>query len=446
VRENNLLNIFNKFSIVKKILTFQWLQLVDEKFKDGVLWNLISFVIMGVSGLLLNILIARFYTPEILGIYNIFFAFYIFFAQISVLGLQQSTLRHIPIYSDNTGSVTTILLSALGISFISSGLICIIVWLCKDILGVIYGSTALPEAIFAGIVGLFFFPVNKVLMATLNGLRRMNLFAIGNSMRYILIVATIVVMYLSGKSGVLLTFSFTVAETVLFVYLITVNLKFFKRCHSQDLQYWVKRHIRFGIRGMFGGILNELNTRVDILLAGIFLDVKTVGIYSFAAILVEGIAQVLVVFRSNYDPIIARLSYEKAFDELKSMIAIGKRTIYLTMVFVTTIAVALYPWATVLLTGTSQYSSSWIAFAILMIGILIRSGFAPFEGILQQSGYPGSQSLLILSVVCINIIGNVCLIPIWGMNGGAFATAISQVGFILILKIFVHRLFGRTLI
>ncbi|MGE5373303.1 MAG: oligosaccharide flippase family protein [Solirubrobacterales bacterium] len=433
-------------NVLKRIKTDSVNSFVDEKFARGVAWNLISFVIMGIAGVLLNVVIARFYPPETLGVFNIFFASYVVISQASVLGLHASVLRHTTLYAADRKTLSTLVTSALVLTAASSGITCAILWLGRNLLGSIFGSPGVSVAFTAGMLGMFFFPINKVLLSHLNGLRRMASFAVGNSSRYLLIIIAVICLYGFKQPGNTLTASFSIAEGFLFVYLIAANWRNLGIGDPGDWGFWVKKHLSFGIRGMFGGILNELNSRIDILVAGLFLDVKTVGIYSFAAFIAMGISQVLNVFRSNYDPIIARLSHEGLLDDLHSMISKGKMTVLKGMLAVAILGIGLYPWIIPRVTGGNEYDSSWLPFAILMFGIWMRSGFTPFEGLLVQSGHPAKQSGLILSVAFVSLVGNLCFIPLWGMVGGALASLVSQVFFIFMLKALVYRVFHRSMI
>ena len=53
-------------------------------------------------------------------------------------------------------------------------------------------------------------------------------------------------------------------------------------------------------------MLIELNTRVDIIMIGIFMSDEKVGIYSFAALFAEGFYQLLIVLQNIMNPIMAR--------------------------------------------------------------------------------------------------------------------------------------------
>ena len=66
-------------------------------------------------------------------------------------------------------------------------------------------------------------------------------------------------------------------------------------------------------------MLSNLNTRVDIILLGYFVNDASVGIYSFAAVFAEGFGQISYVVKQNLDPIIGRFTAAKSIDKLRSL-------------------------------------------------------------------------------------------------------------------------------
>jgi len=63
----------------------------------------------------------------------------------------------------------------------------------------------------------------------------------------------------------------------------------------------------------------------------------------------------------------------------------------------------------------------------LLCGLAVYAVFIPLDHILLQAGMPGRQSALMAFNVAINVCLNAILIPLYGLMGAAFATAISFV-------------------
>jgi len=420
---------------------------LGAQFKSGMVWSIVSFFFMGIGGLLFNLIIAHFYSPDVLGIFNQTFALYIFGSQLSAFGIHYSVLRYGALLSDHQPQEAACsVATALTMVTVLSALLCLGCWGGQGWIGRVLNSPATQTSLRWVLPGLFFFPMNKVLMNYLNSRRRMRALAAANSLRYILICGVVLLMACLHKPGETLSLSFSIAETVIFVW--TLGLQWPQLKH--DIQagrhaYWLRKHLSFGGKSFFAGLLTELNTRVDILLLGVFLSDSQVGIYSFVAMLAEGFFQLMVIFRVNYDPVITRLIANHGWDDLKTAIRLGRKKTYLVMISLGLLGMALYPFIAAQIGYGRHYGRAWPIFAILLGGMMLSAGFIPFSGLLQQGGYPGTQSLLIFLVTLINIAGNLLLIPLWGSTGSAVGTAFSYVSLAVLLVLLSRWRFGRWL-
>ena len=72
-----------------------------------------SFGIIALAGILINIFILKFYSSDVLGKFNFFYAIMIIFSQFCVGGIQFSVLRHSSVYADDINEISKIVISAL---------------------------------------------------------------------------------------------------------------------------------------------------------------------------------------------------------------------------------------------------------------------------------------------------------------------------------------------
>jgi O-antigen/teichoic acid export membrane protein len=412
-------------------------------FWQGVFWNVASFILMGVSGILLNVMIAQAYPAAILGVFNQIFALYIFASQLAVFGIHYSILHHNAILVEQDAqSAAESASSALLLVGLISLAVTLGVGLLRDAIGSALQSPGISDGLLVILPGLLLFPLNKVLLSLLNSQRRMKAYAIANASRYLMLVAALCLLISIGVEGKLLTLSFSIAELLLFSGLLWSNRSSLTRINRQAFAYWSGNHLGFGQRGMLAGLLAELNTRIDVLLLGYFMTDASVGQYSFIAILAEGVLQLLSVLRVNYDPILARLYAERDIPELKRLITKGRKLAYAAMTVCGLLSIALYPIAIHILGFSQVYLQAHLLFSILLIGIMLSAGFVPFGGLLQQAGRPGSQSLFIFGLALLNLIGNLLLIPVMGVMGAAIATAFAQAMFGAWLAVLVRQRLG----
>lgn len=183
----------------------------------------------------------------------------------------------------------------------------------------------------------------------------------------------------------------------------------------------------------------ELNARVDVLMIGFYLEDRWVGVYTFAAMVAEGMYQLLVVLQNMYNPLLARDLALGQTTTLEASIARGKRNTYLGVAVVGLLAAWIYPWPFDWLVGKSAVAESATAFRGLVLGIVLSAGFIPFAQVLLMGNRPGWHSVYMASTVLLNIVGNAILIPKFGIIGAALATSLAMFLSIFVLRALVRR-------
>jgi O-antigen/teichoic acid export membrane protein len=370
------------------------------------------------SGVVINSIIAHYQSPASLGVFNQAFAFYIVLSQIAVGGMQFSLVKHLS-HTDDADAMATIISSALLAITVTAVVVATMVFLLAHYVGVAFESAEVKLGIQFICPALVLFSVNKALMNVLNGTRRMRAYAIFQALRYVVIVLVLIGLVLAGFSGAYLAWCFFVSELFLAVGLFKFVHQFVARFGLRHVaRSWIFRHVSFGMRGFFGGMLSDLNTRVDIILLGYFLNDAHVGIYSFAAVFAEGFGQISYVVKQNLDPIIGRFTATENIEQLRALMRRVTVLFVPSMCALAILSILFFPLMARLLTG-DRFADSWPILVILLVGIVVNSGFRPFQGVFLLSGRPGLHSLFFLTVVLSNVLLNVIFIERMGAIGAA---------------------------
>ena len=270
----------------------------------------------------------------------------------------------------------------------------------------------------------------------------MRAFAIFTSIRYAGILVALLIAMKLEMPGAQLAYVFSASEAFLFGVLAFEVGRLVDWRIAPGFGAWVKEHVVYGAKSALSGVMLELNAKVDIWMIGVFLSDKLVGIYTFAAMVAEGVYQLLVVLQNNYNPVLARLLAERDFTTLRATVQKGRNWTYIGMAVVAVIAVWLYPAAVSILTDKPDFAESYWPFAWLMAGIFVASGYIPFGQTLLMANHPAWHTLLMGTTVLVNLIGNWILVPLHGLPGSAIATAISMGASVIFLKWFVKRRVG----
>jgi O-antigen/teichoic acid export membrane protein len=395
------------------------------RFGVDLLFNLASLAFMGVAGILANVLIGAVWGPSALGVFNQTFSIYILCSQISVLGFHLAALKFVGM-ADDARQRSEVLAACALLTAISTTCVTIVFWLSSASVGSLLASPLVAEGMRWSAFGLWLFSFNKLFMSVFNGQNRMRLYAVLQTVRALGIVATVGIAAVFGADPNRLPVSLTVAETATFLVALPFILPALKQARAREFVSRLRSMAAFGLRAAPSGMLSEINTRVDILLLGLFTTDYVVGLYSFASIPVEGVYQVLIVMRTIYAPLLAERLRHQDRRELLDMIVRGKRLVFLAMIPICALALAAFP-LLIMVSQSGDFSDTWWIFAILLGGILLSSGFVPFGTILLLAGQPGWYSVYMAGIVVWNIIGGLALIPFFSAYGAAFALASSYV-------------------
>ena len=399
----------------------------QPKFLSDAAWNYGAFVAMSLIGVILNFFIVTYYGIADLGVFNQIYAFYVISGQFAAMGFHDSAQKHISEHDDEPGQLGVISAAALVLVAASGFLTAVCAYLLGYPVGVLVDSVPVGKGIAMAAPGLMLFAINKVLMGVLNGERRMKAFAGAQTLRVLVILISSLGIAWLGCPTYMLGLSFVAAEGALMPMLL-----FFVRprrttfSSNRVLRHWIKLHFHFGSRALINGLLAQAYIRVDIVMLGIFVSDRDVGIYSFAALFVDGLYQITIVFRTLANPELARLLKEG--DKLKTSRFSRKVGLMSLGAFVVASAgvLVVFPFL-----GT-YFPAGLVALShpvllILLSGLLVYSLMVPMDYIILQGGLPGRQSALMTFNVLINAALNLALIPFFGLYGACIATAIAFV-------------------
>jgi O-antigen/teichoic acid export membrane protein len=420
-------------------MTGNFTQLLQTKFAADSVINIVSVFFLGVCGLLLNFIIARKYGAPTLGIFNEVYALYIVFSQFAALGVQVSSLKHTAQHATDRAECGGLITAAFIVVSVSATLFSLILFLLRPWIAGFFHSGGVATGILWVIPGLWCFSLNKLFLNILNGFRFMKAYAVFSTIRYILMLLTLIVLIQLDVAGEKLSVIFSVSEGFLCFLLILYHRDYFSVTDVSRVGQWIKQHLSFGLRSMIGGVTADLNTRIDVIILGHFTSDRIVGIYGFASTFIEGLGQIPYILKQNMDPVLTRMVMEKRFHDVKTMVNKGRTLAFGGMFMIGIAAILIYRPAIPIMTANPDFLQSWPVFSILMAGLIIQSSYMPFSGILVQSGYPFLQTMHQLAFTATNFLLNLILVPLFGIIGSAVATASAYVLFVLYLRYFTYR-------
>ena len=413
--------------------------------RRAVLANVVGTGIAGLAGIVLLLVIAALHGPEALGRFNLLFATYLVGSQVATLGLHVSVVRFVaplPPGPERTAAFHGAVLAVTA----SGGAAALVLLLVRSPLAASLGRSELAGGLASVALGILLFSINKVLLASLTAAGEMGTHARLTAARGMLMFGLLAALIAAGTTGEDLIIVLVLTEGVLGVLLVVTTLRAFSGPRpGTGILPWASRHLRFGVLGAGSTLLTELNIRIDVLVLALYVDDRAIGVYTLVATLAEAALQLPLVLRTVLGPEVVRLIERGDAAGLREQVRTTRARLWAVMAPVAAGMVLLHPTLVQLLGADEAFRDGRLALAVLLVGVVVASGYVPFSLALAQGGRPLAQTAFVGMLALINLAGNLLLVSRLGIVGAASATAAANIALIPLLRRSVDRRLGLRL-
>ena len=397
---------------------------------------LFGIIISKFLGYLYRIIIARL-GPEAYGELSLGLAGFGILSIVSILGLDMGVLRYISIYKSKNqneqikGTITFAMKTTVTIAII---------------LGILL-------FIFANQISTFFFHTENItilikIIAFALPFEAMRVIAVNtfkafSKIQYdvytriltentLKIILTLIFIQLGlSVTGAILAFTLSIIISTIFS-LTILQTKVFKLTNKIKSICKRKEVLLYSIPLLFNSLTIMIITWIDTLMLGFFRTTAEVGVYNAAIPTAKLILILPTAMIGLFIPTISEYLDNKT--QLKRLFYITTKWLLIINLFFISMAIIFSQNILNILFG-SQYIAGYIALTILISGYFINGLVYTSRDILML--LKKSKIILIATLIggTLNIMLNYYLIPIYGFNGAAVATAISLIVLSLILFI-----------
>lgn len=411
---------------------------------QGLLIKVLSIVL----GFFLVAILARTLSPADYGKYSVALTAITILAVPTALGLPNYVVREIAraMSDENATLARQILKSAIGLVFLFAILIIGIIglWAALTTSGATYGPTfwtglwLIPAMALIQVMGAALRGIENVAKGLFLGLVARHLLflmllIIWLSLSFELTPRTAMALHVGAA---LLALSFGVVSWLIYG---PKKSSASKASVPVDLR---KMLMSTGAMGVIAGA-QTLNANLDVIMLGWLRDAESAGIYNLAAtaalLTVAGLQAINMVFMPHF----ARTHREGDIEKLQAIATRSVRMILLTAVPASVLLVALGRPIIEIAFGP-EYLGSYTPMVILIVGQLISALFGSVITILNMTGHEKDTMKGILLGSLVNIGLNAALIPPYGAEGAAVATATTVVFWNILLHIVVRRRLSIT--
>ncbi|MCB0321923.1 MAG: flippase [Bdellovibrionales bacterium] len=205
-------------------------------------------------------------------------------------------------------------------------------------------------------------------------------------------------------------------------------------------EYENREWIRYAVPLVLFSAMNVILQRIDTLMLGAFLDTTSAGYYSVAVRIAKLMAFGLAAVNMIAAPMISSLYAQENMEELQRMLRLSALGIMAYTIPVTA-GMILFGNYLLLIFG-EEFVAAYPALVILALGQMINALAGSSGYVMTMTGHQ-NIALKIMSIsAVVNILLNWLLIPRYGMNGAAWATALSLVGWNVAFVVYARRKIG----
>ena len=321
-------------------------------------------------------------------------------------------------------------------------------------LGLVLGAVTLrwqAEQFFPGVspfvlwLALAAFPIgllNGYLISVFQGLQQFrpyNILAITQSVAFLVLVIAVT---LAGSHEIVFLVGAQVVSQCLVLVLTARWLIPLVGPREGPKPPWdfVKSTLSYGWKAHLGNMLAFINYKADILLTNFFLGPAAVGIYVIAVVLAEKLWLVSQAVSTVLLPRLSQLSSDEA--KRQQLTPLVARWVLLITLMGGIVVAFLAEFLIALVFGP-HYKDALLPLWILLPGIVLMSASRVMANDIAARGRPELNMYTAILVVSVNVVGNLMLIPIYGLPGAATATTIAYT-LNLILRLIIYRRFTKN--
>lgn len=179
---------------------------------------------------------------------------------------------------------------------------------------------------------------------------------------------------------------------------------------------------------------------LDVLIVGLVAGPAAAGLYGGASRFVQAGLVIDSALRVVVSPRLSSLIHRRDISSTQNLYSIA--SVWLVL-FASPLYIVLAVFSPLILSilGSSFVAGSW-ALTILCVGATVTFLAGNIHSVLLMSGRSGLASINKAIVLVLNVAGNVLLIPLWGINGAAFAWAVAMVADATLAGVQVWRMVG----
>ena len=398
------------------------MRLLFSRFMKGLAFTSIGTFFQIVMGLLGLMVAVRYIPKEQFGIFVLLQVIVSFFTMVTSLILENISVTRLITTVKNNQKIE-VANNAICYKLLVSFIMGLVILSCKPLIYLIFKSEQLCQLLIYIPILFILSTFDEFLLGILQGFHHFKKMAISRiingGVKVLLIVIFLVILKMD-LIGLIYAFIFSFAASTIFQYLVIPGKKQF---NFNPLLF--KEIFRFGFPLGLNNILTFIFLKIDRLMIGAMMSTSGLAYYEVAAKIPNGCRSMYEPFRSVFFPNMSVLFAQGMHEEAEKILNNSLRFLSFGIFFAALVA-TLFQKEIVCVMFSERYLDSAPAFSLLMIGLgigLIGNILGTSLVALGQSDKPVKINI-VDSIT--NTIGNLIMIPMFGIMGAVYATLLSR--------------------
>jgi len=419
---------------------------LDNSLKLIAKTSLIVFLGLVISKICLyayRVIIAREFGPETYGIFSLALMILNLFVAIATLGLSDGVSRFIPFYrgKKELSKIKYLFNLSRNISLISSIIFAVILFFTSDFISInIFHNPNLSIFLKISSIILPFYVLSGIYLSAIRSFELVGWYSfILNIFQNIIKLIGLIALVLLGFKSSDIMYSFLIGILVMFLfsyYIFKIKIsRFILGSPDGKSKSLIRTELfKYSLPLMFASVFSIIYYWIDSFAIGYLNNVTDVGFYNSVVPIALLLNFIPDLFIQMFYPLITKEYSNKNFKvigELSKQVSKWIFILALPLFFI----MFLFPGAVINILFGSDYLIAANTLRILSVGglISILTGF--LTTLLSMAGKSKTIFLNLLITSGLNLILNLILIPIYGINGAAIATTLIWILLTIILFI-----------
>ncbi|NWF75247.1 MAG: flippase [Nitrospirae bacterium] len=401
--------------------------------------RIISIVLSFVT----SIILARLLGVVDYGIFTYSFAWVSVLMMVSIMGFDKLLLRYVSTY--HAKFKWELIYGIVRRTYVIAIVVSIILMFLVAIIALVVQKSHDLNVLSSFLLSLLLLPIFTLIrlhQSTLQGLHRIMSGQVPEMIiqPILFILFILITFFIINKK---LSAPLAIIEFIIASILILIALRYMlKKSISQYIKditpiYEMKLWLKSSLPLLIFNSLYVINAWADVIMLGLLKGTEFAGVYNIANRGAEFITFILVSVNTVFAPTIARLYTTGQIEELQYAVTSTARII---LIFSIPIAfVLIFFGKFFLMLYGNEFLSANLALKILSVAQFFNVATGSVGYLLIMTGHEKDAATGIGISAIINIFLNAILIPSWGIEGAAIATASSIIVWNILLAIWVYR-------